>query len=286
MTRAQFPFPFVWSRLVLCVAVLLMGLRACEAQTNSKTYNHKDGVMISKITPRTNAEIPLPASDFVIYLELRSKMMTTPTGEIHVDFYRYSKRSVRPVHVAPTIRRTVQATVDPQKWLIQSAPITIASADTDEQIYVKAYLLNSKGKVVGWSESFNPLRGQVTIRPNARTATRDSVRSLPGTTPANTRLGISGAASFVIRLHYDVKSSPRGVINIEFGELRDIRKGAPWSVSVVEVPAGSGEVEIRRSFPLVASLRGTQMAIGVSLLNDPLSGSISRFELQPYLIGL
>jgi hypothetical protein len=272
--------------LLFSCVLLLLSAPSAMGQTNTRTLNGRDVVQIYRITPRTDAEIPLPANDFVFSMEIQSRMLTAPRGTITVNFYRYSKKSMQLVRVAPPLRKSIPGGAGIQRWVVHSAPFTIASAGPDEMLYTKAYLTNPHGKVVAWSNSLNPLRGRVVIRPNATRASRDLVRALSGTTPPLTALTAGGTATFVLHLRYEVKSSPRGVINVEFGQLTDVRLGTPWSVSVVEVPAGTGELEIRRSFALSAYMKGTRLAIGVGLRNDPLSGASSHFELQPYPIGL
>lgn len=271
--------------VTLALVMLLAGESAAWAQTNTKTLNGKDGVQISKITPRTNAEIPLPVRDFVFFLELQGRVVTTPTGRAVVRFYRYSPETLKLVPVAPAVSRRL-ATRQGERWLVQSQPITLPDARPDERLYVKASLFDAKGRLVSWSESFNTIRGSATVTPSRAPASADRVRALPGTTAPSTPLALDTSTEFVIRIRYEVRSSPRGVISVEFGELNDIRGGRPWSVSVVEVPAGTGEVELRRSFPVNPSLKGTILAVAVTLRNDPLSGASTRLELQPYPIGL
>lgn len=271
--------------VALALVVLLAGESTAWAQTNTKTLNGKDGVQITKITPRTNAEIPLPVRDYVFYIELQGRVVTTPKGRAIVRFYRYSPETLKLVPVAPAVAHPLGANRG-ERWLVQSRPITLPDARPDERLYVKASLFDAKGRLVSWSESFNTVKGTTTITPSRAPASTDRVRALPGTTAPGTTLAVDGPAEFVIRIRYEVKSSPRGVISVELGELNDIRGGRPWSVSVIEVPAGTGEVELRRSFPMSPSLKGTVLAVAVALRNDPLSGASSRLELQPYPIGM
>lgn len=271
--------------VALSLVLLLAGLAPAGAQSNTKTLNGKDGVQIAKITPRTNAEIALPVRDFVFFLEVQARVVTTPGGRTVVRFYRYSPRTLKLVAVAPPLEHKLRNDQG-ERWVMQSKPITLTDAQPDERLYVKAALYDKKGRLVSWSESFNTVRGSVSVTPSSGPASADRVRALPGTTAPNTALPVSAPAEFVVRVRYEVKSSPRGVISVEFGELNDIRAGRPWSVSVIEVPAGTGEVELRRSFPLSPALKGTVLAVAVALRNDPLSGASARLELQPYPVGM
>lgn len=274
------------SRLNACIALLLsvLTIGPARAQSNTKTLNGKDGVQIAKITPRTNAEIPMPVRNFVYTLELQAKVVTTPTARVVVRFYRYAPDTLMLERLAPPVTRVVKGSHG-ARWRLESSPISLSDARADERLYVKASLFDGRGRLVAWSESFNTVSGAVVVTPTAGTATTDRLRALPGTTAPNTALTANTNAEFVVRVRYEVRSSLRGVISVEFGELNDIRLGRPWSVSVIEVPAGTGEVELRRSLPIAPTLRGATLAIAVALRNDPLSGASARLEMQPYPIG-
>lgn len=256
-----------------------------QAQSNAKTLNGKDGVQISKITPRTSAEIPLPLQRFVFHLEVQAKAVTTPTARVSVRFYRYSPSDMKLVAVAAPVDRALRGSKG-DRFLVKSHPITLTDARPDERLYVKACLFDGRGRLVSYSDSFNPLRGTVVITPSAQAAQSDRIRALPGTISPNTSLKVNADAEIVVRIHYDVKSTPQGVISVELGELGDIREGKPWSVSVIEVPAGSGEIELRRTFSVTSAMQGVRLAIAVALRTDPMSGACARLELQPYPIGM
>lgn len=274
------PSRYAWSRIVTVIAATVMASMPplARADSNMMSLNKKDGVKLTKITPRTLAELPVPMNDFIVYFELKILLRSSPRGTVDVSFYRRANNRLYPL--ATAVKLKVKGSKRASIFALQSPPITIHSARPGDQLYIRARLRDAGGNDVSWSDSVNPLRGNVSVRPATRTATADDLTALPGTSPApGTALPTDTPLSFVIRLNYSVRAVRRGIINVEFGELSDVRQGREWTASVVEVPRGTGQVEIRRTFRFPSALAGRKMVIGYALRLDPLGGSVVHKEV-------
>ncbi len=272
--------------MVLCLAP-----RLATAQVMVRSANRLDGVAISRITPRTQAELPLPLQDFVYSYELKVLLRTTATGTIDVNYFVWSPSTQENRSVLPTEHHAVKrhgSRSAPARVLgfylrETSAPINIHSAKPGDRLVVRATLRDAHGHVVCVTESTNELKGQVVVRPAHTPASSDHLQVLPGTTPVpKTVLAPNSVTPFVFRLDYSARQ--RAVINVEIGDDQAQSAGRPWTVSVVEVPAGQGQVVIRRPLELGEVPQGLALFITVLLRTNPLGNATAVATIKPYPI--
>jgi len=273
-------------------AFLLVPLLTIATHAETETMCSEaagDCVQIERITPRTQGEIPVPAT-FSYHLQLKIQLKSTPRGVVEVRFERYvaSPRKAGLAAVAPVVRRELSRGREAflrQRLLVVSAPITITSRQEGERLRVVAILRDAQGREVAHSTSYNNLGGTLKILPNPAAAGTNRIELLHASPEAGSTLKVGGTTDFTVRFYYSVKSAPQGFISLEFGDPAEVRSGMCWWSVVVPVPRGTGIAEVQVPMMFYNFLMGRTMAVGVPFRIAPLGRSTTYLEIKPYQFG-
>lgn len=269
--------------LLLSLTMLLAAIPAM-AQMRHVTSTRGDRVMISKITPRVDAELPVP-QEFAYTLELTADLKSTEKGTVEVRFLRGRPGFGPSSAVAPPIQRPLTRGTTVRVEL-RSNPVKLADRKLEgENVWVMAILKDASGREVANCISQNRVRGSLKLRPNPAEATSDRIEVLACIPEKNSMVPPGTTTQFVIRFHYSVKSAREAYVNAEFGEIADLKGGTCWYASFIVLPKGTGiaELRVQRYFPNF--LEGRSFGIALPLRLSPLGASSSMEEIKPFTFG-
>lgn len=274
--------------MIVFLAVLTVVLPSW-AQNNSvekafnatgKSHTGVDEVSISKITPRTSADVPQNYQLPVVLLA-DYKLSSSAQGFIKARAFIWSrnnkskntgyKSGLKP------ISSIMQAAVKKGSGSIKVSfpPLAMpVQADSQTQLVIVASLQNGQQKELAWGSSYNFVRGTLTLAKTADKSPKTAITVLDFT-PKVGLLTVGKAQKFTYKFQYSLKERDYAFVNFELKNALDDYSTSPWYCAVVPVPKGAGVakyVSNRYFFPYMYKLY--KMRLGVHYREDPLGGTI------------
>ena len=279
--------------VVVCLVASICGFSGEQAGAESKSHTGRDHVRITKITPRTSADIPVPCS-MPFSLELSYNLATADSGRIRlgVFLWRPGVNKTKGTQASSSALKGLQPLIKPIEKKIKkgSGAITITTpavslpkvSGNNYQVVVVANVQDSTKKELCWATSYNFLRGTLSVRTTADKGTRDYVRVVSAE-PRQGALVTGREHTFNVVLRYNLKSKPYGYVNLELGQSDRPGNIGPWYSVCVPVKQGMGMLYIAtRKFFLPAAYAGRQLEMLVPFRVNPLGGTVCVLQVGPW----
>lgn len=276
--------------LLILGAVLLVPAEALTG--NEKSHTGRDHVRITKITPRTGADLPTP-SLLPFHLEVGYTLESAPKGKLRVGVFRWrsgtsTRRTPRGMApglepLLPPLERDIRKGTSVVQ--ITTDPVALkAGGGSNNQVIVVVNIQDPTRRELCWATSYNFLRGELSVRPGSGAPGGDSIQVLSFYPRVGT-LKTGHDHPFTVNLQYSLKSKPWGFVNLELGEPSQQGQSAAWYTVVVPVRRGTGVVKVTtRRFFLPAAYSNRAMELALPFRVDPLGGTVDVPRFGPWML--
>lgn len=274
--------------IAVLLAVITVSLPSWAQKTSAqssfsatdKSHTGVDSVSISKITPRTSADVPQNCQ-FPVVLLADYKLSSSAQGFIKARAFIWSKdhkdKKIGYKKGLKPISAVMQAAVKKGSGSVKVSfpPLAMpVKADSQTQLVIVASLQDSKQKELAWGSSYNFVRGTLSMAKTADKSPRTAITVLDFT-PKVGVITIGKAQEFAYKFQYSLKDQDYAFVNFELKNAMDDYATSPWYCAVVPVPKGAGIVKYvsgRYFFPYMYKLY--KMRLGVHYRTEPLGGTI------------
>lgn len=279
----------VWLALVLSLA-LWPAQSAWADGLSSKSHTGVDSLVITKITPRTGADIPAPA-ELPFTMEVSYRLKSAPVAKVRVGVFLWKPglgagRVGAKKGLVPLCKITEKTLRNSQgKTVLVTPPVKLAQASqSNTQVVVIVNMQNGNKKELCWASSYNFLRGSLVVRPASKGAGRDTI-TVMSCLPKVGNLTAGKNYTFVVNFQYSLKSKKYGFVNFEWGD--NARRGnlGPWYNVCVPVKSGTGVVKmVSGNYLFPSSWAEKKMNMEVFYRVAPLGGTITMNSYGPWTI--
>jgi hypothetical protein len=285
---ARGSFLGLWLALALVLTLSFAALAGSEPQKplhesrgiQSSAPRGGDSIRITRVTPRTGADLPLPVV-VPYHLEVTYTLNSSPRGALRAGVFEWSPGWSRPRPLIEPVNRPIEKGRGTLVLTTPPASISQKSA-SDSQVLAIVRLKGADDADLGYSLSYNFLAGQLLVREADRQRGYDEVKVL-SLFPSPGGLRVGQRYTFSYGLSYTVVRRDFAFLNMEVGSRQDLLKGTPYYSLVVPLPRGAGVARVKtRELTLPPSMLGQELWLDASLRVDPLGGTWDVRELGPW----
>ncbi|MGM9999472.1 MAG: hypothetical protein ACI38Q_08835 [Candidatus Bruticola sp.] len=268
----------LWAVATVCLPSFAADEGTAVSPT-SKSHTGVDSVSISKVTPRTSADVPQNCQLPVVLLA-DYQLQSSSSGLIKTRAFIWSpkdksgsgyKKGLRPISAV------MQAAVKKGSGSVKVAfpPLAMpVKADPQTQLVIVSSLQNSAQKEVAWGSTYNFVRGSMMLAKTADKSPRSAITVLDFSPKVGT-LTVGKTQEFTYKFQYSLKDQDYGFVNFELKNAMDSFETSPWYCAAVPVPKGAGVVKYVSSkyfFPYMYKFY--KMRLGVLYRTEPLGGTV------------